>query len=426
VGDVGRAQDARSTADTLVLGLDSKFSRHGSPLKEETLISFARVRGTATAIAALLLALVLPSAASAKEEGPKVTAMTRNVFLGADLGPVLTAPNIPAAIDGAGTIWNEFQSTNFPERAVPLAQEIKAAKPDLVGLQEVALWQKQVPSDGGAPPLALPGLPARPATLVEQDFLALLLQELAAIDAHYEVIEIQTEFTGELPADVDQNDNTGFPFGADLDARLTMRDVILARGESKVTLGDTDGANFQNKFVPRIAGIIPLPVDRGWLSVEGTVMESETDSAIQFRFVNTHLEAFGADEIREAQAKELFDEGGPLDTEEQVILVGDLNSGLEDPHNIHGTDQLAFRALTLEPPDGFGMRDNGAIQSCCYSDLFDPTQVFDHTVDHVLTKPGLRTKEAFITGDDVSERTPSGLWPSDHGGVVSRLVLKKG
>jgi Endonuclease/Exonuclease/phosphatase family len=380
----------------------------------------ARLRRTAIAVAALLVALVLPVAASAKEEGPKVTVMTRNIFLGADLGPALAAPTIPAAIDGAGTIWNEFQSTNFPERAVPLAREIKAAKPDLVGLQEVALWQKQVPSDGGAPPLALPGFPAQPATEVEQDFLALLMQELAAIDAHYEVVERQTEFTGELPADVDHNDNTGTVFGADLDARLTMRDVILAREESEVTLGDTDGDNYTNKFTPRIAGIIPLPVNRGWLSVEGKVMESETDSAIRFRFVNTHLEAFGDDAIREAQAKELFAPGGPLNTEEQVILVGDLNSGLEDPHNIHGTDQLAFRALR-----GFGMFDNGAVQSCCYSDLFDPTQVFDHTVDHVLTKLPLRTKEAFITGDDVSERTPSGLWPSDHGGVVSRLVLKK-
>jgi hypothetical protein len=275
-----------------------------------------------------------------------------------------------------------------------------------------------VPSDGGAPPLALPGFPARPATEVEQDFLALLMQELAAIDAHYEVVERQTEFTGELPADVDHNDNTGTVFGADLDARLTMRDVILAREESEVTLGDTDGDNYTKKFTPRIAGIIPLPVNRGWLSVEGKVMESETDSASTFLFVNTHLEAFGEDTIRRDQAIELTE--GPLDTEEQVILVGDINSGLEDPHNIHGTDQLAFQALL-----GFGLFDNGAVQSCCYSDLFDPTQVFDHTVDHVLTKPPLRTKEAFITGDDVSERTPSGLWPSDHGGVVSRLVLKK-
>lgn len=384
------------------------------------MISFAGLRRTAIAVAALLVALVLPAAASAKEEGPKVTVMTRNIFLGADLGPALAAPTIPAAIDGAGTIWNEFESTNFPERAVPLAREIKAAKPDLVGLQEVALWRKQVPSDGGAPPLAL-FPPAQRAAVVEQDFLALLMQELEAIDAGYEVVEVQTEFDGELPADVDHNDSTGTVFGADLDARLTMRDVILAREESKVTLGDTDGDNYTNKFMPFIGGTpIRLPVDRGWVSVEGEVMESETDSAIQFRFVNTHLEAFGEDTIREAQAKELFDEGGPLDTQEQVILVGDINSGLEDPHNIHGTDQLAFQALR-----GFGMFDNGAIQSCCYSDLFDPTQVFDHTVDHVLTKPPLRTKEAFITGDDVSERTPFGLWPSDHGGVVSRLVLKK-
>jgi Endonuclease/Exonuclease/phosphatase family len=382
--------------------------------------SFAGLRRTAIAVAALLVALILPAAASAKETGPKVTVMTRNVFLGADLGPALAAPSIPAAIDGAGVIWNEFQSTNFPERAVPLAREIKAAKPDLVGLQEVALWQKQVPSDGGAPPIALPGFPARPATEVEQDFLALLMQELAAIDAHYKVVEVQTEFTGELPADVDGKDNTGFPFGADLDARLTMRDVILAREESKVTLGDTAGGNYRNKFTPVIAGIIPLPVDRGWLSVEGKVMESETDSAIRFRFVNTHLEAFGDDRIREEQAKELFAPGGPLDSDEQVILVGDLNSGLEVRHNIHGTDQLAFLAL-----QGFGMFDNGAVQSCCYSDLFDPTQVFDHTVDHVLTNPELTTKQAYITGDDLSERTPSGLWPSDHGGVVSRLELLK-
>ena len=36
--------------------------------------------------------------------------------------------------------------------------------------------------------------------------------------------------------------------GADLDARLTMRDVILAREGSKVTLGDTAGANYASAF----------------------------------------------------------------------------------------------------------------------------------------------------------------------------------
>ena len=70
------------------------------------------------------------------------------------------------------------------------------------------------------------------------------------------------------------------------------------------------------------------------------------------------------------------------------------------------------------------MKDNGAVQSCCYSSLFDPALTFDHTVDHVLTKPGLKTTRAFVTGNKASERTPSGLWPSDHGGVVSTLRLR--
>jgi Endonuclease/Exonuclease/phosphatase family len=387
-------------------------------------VRFLRLGSKSLILSAIaLVALVLPAAAPAKEGGPKVTVMTRNVFLGADLGPALAAPSVPAAIDGAGVIWNEFQSTNYPERAVPLAREIKAAKPDLVGLQEVALWRKQVPSDGGAPPVT-PFPFAEPATVVEQDFLALLRQELKAIGAKYKVVRKQTEFEGELPVDVDGNNNTGTGplgagvFGADLDARLTMRDVILARKGSKVTLGDTDGDNYAAKFVPSIAGI-PLPVDRGWLSVEGKVKgKSDTGSANRFRFVNTHLEAFHPI-VRLQQATELIN--GPLNTDEQVILVGDLNSGTAARHNIQGElDRLAFNALL-----GFGMYDNGAIQSCCYSDLFDPTQVFDHTVDHVLTKPPLTTKEAYITGNDASERTPSGLWPSDHGGVVSRLELKK-
>ena len=70
------------------------------------------------------------------------------------------------------------------------------------------------------------------------------------------------------------------------------------------------------------------------------------------------------------------------------------------------------------------MKDNGAVQSCCYSDLFDPAATFDHTVDHVLTKPGLKTVRAVVTGNKAGERTPSGLWPSDHGGVVSTLRLR--
>jgi endonuclease/exonuclease/phosphatase family metal-dependent hydrolase len=365
-----------------------------------------------SAIAVLILATPVAADAAKGEQGaPKVTVMTRNVFLGADLGPALDATTLDGAIDGAGVILNEVDETNFPERAKPLAKEIAESEPDLVGLQEVALWRQQIPSD------LPPEFGGTPATEVKYDFLALLLQELEAIDVHYEVVVVQEEFDQELPADLDGSNDTGGFLGAELDGRLTMRDVILAKKGSAVRpTGETDGAHYTNLFSSVIGGFVLIPVERGWVSTEVTVGGSST----KFRFINTHLEAFGEDTIREAQAKELFAPGGPLDTDEQVILVGDLNSGTEARHNIHGTDQLAFQALL-----GFGMTDNGAIQSCCYSDLFDPTQVFDHTVDHVLTKPGLRTRNAFVTGNDPAERTPSGLWPSDHGGVVSTLELRR-
>jgi hypothetical protein len=364
-----------------------------------------------------LVALAVPAAAEAagkRKGGPTVTVMTRNLFLGADLSPAIQAASIPEAIDGAGTVWNELQSTKFPERAAPLAREIKRSKADLVGLQEVALWRKQVPSDGGAPPISpIPG--AQPATDVEFDFLALLRAELKKVGAKYRVVVVQTEFAGELPADVDHSDATGTGplavYGADFDASLTMRDVILVRRGTKVKLGKTRKGHFDTRYEPNVGGI-PIPVDRGWASVEAKIGGS------RFRFVDTHLEAFGDPKIREAQAKELV--AGPLDTKKQVILVGDLNSGIARHHEPERPgDDLAFRALAR-----FGMKDRGAIQSCCYDNIFDPNSVLDHTVDHVLTKPGLKKIRAYVTGDDASERTASGLWPSDHGGVVSRLRMR--
>src|SRR4051812_8276400 len=353
----------------------------------------------------LLAALVLPASAHAAG-APTVTVMTRNVFLGADLAPAIGAPDIAKAIDGAGTVFNQMQSTKFAERAVPLAAEIKASKADLVGLQEVALWRKQTPSDGGAPPIS-PLAGATAATQVDQDFLALLRAHLGS---SYKVVKAQEEFDAELPVDADHNDATGTgplaAAGADFDARLTMRDVILIRKGSKVKVSKAKAGHYKTRYEPNVGGIV-IPVDRGWASVEARIGNSK------FRFVTTHLEAFGDPKIRAAQAKELVK--GPLTTHEQVILVGDLNSGdKRDNEPEKPGDELAFRVFT-----DFGMKNNGARQSCCYDSLFDAGGRFDHTVDHVLSKPGLKTVSARVTGAEAGERTPSGLWPSDHGGVVS-------
>jgi endonuclease/exonuclease/phosphatase family metal-dependent hydrolase len=387
-------------------------NKGNGPLKPLKIHSKAR----SIALLGAVAALAMPAVADAKNRAPEITVMTRNVFLGADLAPAINAAGIPQAIDGAGTIWNEMQSTRFADRAVPLAREIKRSKADLVGLQEVALWRKQTPSDGGAPPIS-PIPTSTAATVVEQDFLAILRKALKQVGAKYRVVVVQQEFDAELPVDADGSDATGTGplagLGADFDARLTMRDVILVASNSKVKLGKTRKGHFKTRYEPTIGGLITIPVDRGWASVEASLRGKK------FRFVDTHLEAFGDPKIREAQAKELT--AGPLNTGKQVILVGDLNSGIarhNEPERLG--DDLAFRALA-----DFKMKDNGAVQSCCYSSLFDPNAIFDHTVDHVLTKPGLKTRRAYVTGNDKSQRTASGLWPSDHGGVVSRLRLRR-
>src|SRR3954451_20783970 len=77
--------------------------------------------------------------------------MTRNLFLGADLTPAhpaLAAPDgpvdVPAAIAAIFTPGDPpglVQRTDFATRAVALADEVEAARADLIGLQEAALWR---------------------------------------------------------------------------------------------------------------------------------------------------------------------------------------------------------------------------------------------------------------------------------------------
>ena len=60
---------------------------------------------------------------------------------GADLGPAINAATTNEFVDANGQIVRDVDTNNFPVRAKGLAQEILSKRPDLVGLQEVALWR---------------------------------------------------------------------------------------------------------------------------------------------------------------------------------------------------------------------------------------------------------------------------------------------
>ena len=67
--------------------------------------------------------------------------MTRNIYLGADLGPGTSATNLQELVNAAGVIENEVDANMFNVRAQGLAREIRNQNPDLVGLQEAAHWR---------------------------------------------------------------------------------------------------------------------------------------------------------------------------------------------------------------------------------------------------------------------------------------------
>jgi endonuclease/exonuclease/phosphatase family metal-dependent hydrolase len=378
-----------------------------------------------TALLALAGALLMALSAVAeakphkhKAKGEKVTVMTRNLYLGADLGPAIGATSIADFINKNGQILRDVDTNNFPVRARGLAKEILGKKPDLVGLQEVSLWRTgdvnlAASLAGGCRKAEAAGTPCTAKT-VKYDYLKLLLDRLNKGGKRYRVVKVQKEFDFEAPGDYDNNPSTGVS-GGEIDGRLTMRDAILARVRAGVQTSNAKSGNYETVYSPTISGI-QVPVDRGWLSINAKVRDSRS-----FRFIDTHFEAFGDPAIREAQAKELFTGAkAPANSKLPVILVGDLNS---DDNTVSGDDRLAYNALK-----GAGFRDRATEKplSCCVNsgiltDNFGSKSDFDHHIDQILTRDPAKVK---LVKSWVSGRSPAnGYWDSDHAGVASKLRI---
>lgn len=339
--------------------------------------------------------------------------MTRNLYLGADLAPAIGAPNLPSFVAGTGAVLRQVTATNFPIRAKGLAAEILDTGPDLVGLQEVALWRT-----GPASIAPLLGGP-KTATTVRYDFLELLLSELNVGKERYRAVVIQEEFDFEAPADENgvSGDGPAPTTNAELNARLTMRDVILERVDAGVRTSEPEGGHFQNLLTLPILGS-SVNVTRGFTKVDARVR-----GGLPFRFVNTHLEAFDPPSvepsIRARQAGELVAPGGPATGALPVVLVGDLNS---DDDTVAVGDQQAYRLLLGA---GFVSRSTDDPLSCCI-DSYDLTTgtaaEFDHQVDHIMTNAPDTVQ---LVGSLVTGRTmQNGYWSSDHAGVFSALRIR--
>jgi endonuclease/exonuclease/phosphatase family metal-dependent hydrolase len=412
-----------------------------------SLKSFARHRAAGIAlIAAGVAAFAVPAAAQAAPEPGKVKVMSRNIYLGSSLTEALEATTPVELALAAQNIWNNVATTEFPNRAKLLAKEIDEAKPDLVGLQEVALWRGDsvAPSQDG---------PVTPADEVEYDFLDLLMDQLnkGKKGPKYAVVRRQRE------ADIEAPLSGGDPG----DGRLTMHDVVLRRKDRRdVSVRFDYSQRFRKDHSLVIENIGGTPLDitvwRGFVAMDANVRGTE------FRFVNTHLEAFDND-AKLAQAEELVagieevgageqDEIGPANpggTSLPVVLVGDLNSDDEIVETLgntpgHVADELPYAAIVsegLEERSYDGLNTDGIDDqfSCCFNDQLIGTPPpgalddIDHTVDHVMVSDDdhgegvdpnsndIELVNSFATGDDPAQFNQFDRWPSDHLGVVSAL-----
>jgi endonuclease/exonuclease/phosphatase family metal-dependent hydrolase len=324
------------------------------------------------------------------QENP-LTLMTWNIYQGADLSPIFTATTPNEFVTAVGAAYNRVQATNFVERADSIADEIQESQPDLIGLQEVILLRTQIPSDG----------PSTPATNISFDYLQILIDSLAEHGLIYEPIVVQTGTDIEVPGLT----STGL-----VDIRLTDRDVILVRADKDFTLSNIHGAQFAAKL-PLTTLFGPISIPHSWVSVDVTF-----DKGDKARIVSTHLEPLSPI-IQGLQADELLN--GPANTDLPVVLIGDFNS------NADGTGTQTYTKLKdADFIDAWTIKGKGTGFTCCQADdLLNQDSSLTDRIDLVMFRGNFDAKDIEITGNSQNDRTISGLWPSDHAGVVANLKL---
>jgi hypothetical protein len=314
-----------------------------------------------------------------------LTVMTRNLYVGGDLFlPFVSDDPILAA----STVWGDILASEPAKRMAAIADEIRAARPDLVGLEEA--YHFTVTPIGTTTPV-----------LLDLDYLTFLQDALSdAGRPRLRVVAVQPQTTLTIP----------FP-SQGVQITLVDRDAILA--DVDVNVRSTGGGTFDAGFTTTLAGVIPYRQKRGW--VEAAVKHQGVD----LTFVATHLEVKEFGPLQSAQAAQLLARFGG---KEPVVLVGDMNSDPGDPAYLvsgaPGPIPTPYRLLSTR----FGDAASGVGDTCCFpANLRPPGSLFER-VDLVLVRGAIRPVSAGRVGT-LPLAALGDRWPSDHAGVVATVRL---
>ena len=361
------------------------------------------------ALAGILLLSAAPAQAKDPGDSKSVTVMTWNLYFGFDERPLFlaTPDQIPTEVSKA---WAAVKKTDFRVRARAIVKQIRSAEPDLIGLQE-AVHYDLLEGDF----LKLP--PTVTGVAESIDFVDILLDELHDARLSYEVASVN------LDTDVTLPDAEGTA------VRLLDRDVILVRhdrprGQPSLHVSHPQAGTYAYLlplcFIPGPDGCaLGIDVKRGWASVDVRVADEK------FRFVTTHLEDATPSDPPElqglqlAQAAELAGLIG--DSKMPVLLTGDFNSdGSATPpwpaYAFLTTDARLKDAWRIAHPKAPGLTWGQS------PDLLNPFPSLTQRIDFVFFRGSFRVLDADVVGDKRGDRASTGLWPSDHAGLVVTFV----
>jgi hypothetical protein len=342
------------------------------------------------------LGLASPAlAASKKAERADLDVMVRNWYLGADLIPLAGAKDMAEFEQAAAQRFQTVQANDFTKRAAALAAEVAKHKPDLIGVQEAAVWKR-------SPDGVKDGM-ATAASITVYDSVTVMQEALRKRGLSYRVVVKRAWFDYEAPTALGH------------DVRLTQQDVVLVRSGKGAKKGLKLGRSFKGGFrdvltVPTQAG--PAASPRGWVGVDGSL------NGRKFRFTTTHLEAYSP-EIGDKQMAQLL--AGPAKSRKTLqLLVGDFNS---DPKTA-GTDDRGAERKPNAYQTAIGAGFHNPLprrNTCCFAETLTQTnESLDSWIDHAVTRPKVKV----LRSSRIGTRQVGGMYPSDHAGIVARLRLR--
>ncbi len=350
------------------------------------------------ALALLSLAVAGGTSAAERHGGASVAILTQNMDDGTDQTYIIGAltGQLPLTVSSAVDLtYLELQASNFETRAGLLAAQIALAKPEIVALQEAALWRF--------------GPTPESATRVLYDQLGLLVSALDAEGVPYDVIAVNRLSDLALPGD---------EIGGAL--RFTDRNALLVRSDLR-----PPGFHVSNVHARTFDAAFPfagLTITAGWISADIHMGNK------QFRVVTTHLETPiqgipEATEVQVAQAGELIHELRNLTV--PVVICGDFNSDANHGGFVDDTptvDLIETAGYEETWPATHGGGDLGLTWPLYLEDQFPAPPFFApfspiERIDLFFSK-GLEA----VSSDQVVVPAPGSPMPpfaSDHAGVIA-------